>query len=198
MLSTDTVFLTLVLLTIAQRLFELRRSRLNQHALDDTGFSRVDSATSYRLMVSVHTLWFVAMFFEHTVRPRALPPPVILLCLGLFLVAQVLRLAVMRALGQQWNTQVMAPKAAEHDPGVVTSGPYRYLRHPNYLAVILEFASLPLIGGAVVTAVICSAANWLVLRHRIRAEEQYLFNRPGYSKAFSKLPRFIPRFVRRQ
>ena len=197
-LSADTVFLVLVFLTIKQRLFELRRSRLNQHALDDTGFSRVDSATSYQLMVSVHTAWFVAMLFEHAVHPRALPSPVILVCLGVFLVAQLLRLAVMRALGQQWNTQVMAPKDTARDPGVVTSGPYRYLRHPNYLAVILEFVSLPLIGGAVVTAVVCSAANWLVLRHRIRAEERHLFSRPGYSEAFSKLPRFIPHIIGRQ
>ena len=101
----------------------------------------------------------------------------------------------MRALGQQWNTQVMAPIEKRNDPGVVISGPYRYLRHPNYLAVILEFISLPLVGGAVITAMVFSVANALILRHRIALEERYLFSRPGYAKAFSQLPRLFPRIT---
>jgi methyltransferase len=193
---TDILFLSLVILTILQRLLELRRSRLNQASLGTTGFTRIDSPASYWVMVSVHTLWFIAMLVEHTVNPRTLPVSVIAIALTVFLCAQLLRLAVMRALGSQWNTQIMAPTGPRNDPGVVTSGPYRYIRHPNYLAVILEFVSLPLIGGAVYTALVASAANGLVLRHRIRAEEEYLFSRPGYSQAFSKLPRLLPHFSR--
>lgn len=193
---TDILFLSLVTLTILQRVLELRRSRLNQTALGATGFARVDSPASYVTMVSVHALWFVAMLAEHTVRPQTLPMSVIAIALTVFLCAQLLRLAVMRALGSQWNTQIMAPTGSCNDPRVVTSGPYRYIRHPNYLAVILEFISLPLIGGAVYTALVVSAANGLVLRHRIRAEEEYLFSRPGYSQAFSKLPRLLPHFLR--
>jgi methyltransferase len=193
---TDIVFLSLVTLTILQRVLELRRSRLNQATLGATGFARVDSPASYLTMVSVHTLWFIAMLAEHTVHPQTLPMSVIAIALTVFLCAQLLRLAVMRALGSQWNTQIMAPTGPRNDPGVVSSGPYRYIRHPNYLAVVLEFISLPLIGGAVYTALVVSAINGIILRHRIRAEEEYLFSRPGYSQAFSKLPRLLPHFVR--
>jgi methyltransferase len=192
-LSANPLFLTLVALTAAQRVCELSRSRRNQGALDDSGFSRVDTRASYHMMVFVHSLWFLAMLAEHVMFPKQLPRSVVLLCLGGFISAQLLRIAVMRALGIQWNTQVMAPKDARRDLGIVTSGPYRFIRHPNYLAVIMEFAFLPLIGGAIFTALVFSAANALVLRSRIQAEERYLFSRVGYPEAFSRLPRLLPK-----
>lgn len=194
-MSLDSFFITLVMLTVMQRVFELCRSRLNQSTLNSGGFTRIDSAGSYLAMVCVHVSWFIAMLVEHTLNPRRIPIPLAIAATAVFIGAQLLRLAVMRALGQQWNTQVMAPIEKRNDPGVVISGPYRYLRHPNYLAVILEFISFPLVGGAVITAMVFSVANALILRHRIALEERYLFSRPGYAEAFSHLPRLFPRIT---
>src|SRR5205085_10721188 len=98
-----------------------------------------------------------------------------------------LRLWVIRTLGSAWSV------TAHVDPAtaVATTGPYRYIRHPNYVAVALEFACLPVAVGAVPEALILSAANAAVLLPRIRAEERLLDALPGYREAFAGVPRFI-------
>ena len=75
----------------------------------------------------------------------------------------------------------------------VTSGPYRYVRHPNYLAVALEFLALPMAGGAWLSALALSALNAMVLWDRIRDEERLLAAVGGYEEAFRGRARFIPR-----
>jgi methyltransferase len=84
--------------------------------------------------------------------------------------AQVLRYWVILSLGEYWNTRVLVV------PGtiLVRRGPYRYLRHPNYVVVILEIATFPLIFGAWVTALVFSALNAAVLFVRIRTENRAL------------------------
>ncbi len=74
----------------------------------------------------------------------------------------------------------------------VTGGPYRFLRHPNYLAVILEIFSLPMIHTAWLTALVFSLADALLLRVRIRAEEAGLSRVSGYEAAFADRPRLLP------
>jgi methyltransferase len=75
---------------------------------------------------------------------------------------------------------------------VVANGPYRYLRHPNYLAVILELASLPLIGGAYLTAAAATAANALALSRRIPLEERELMADRRYRRRMASRPRLVP------
>lgn len=104
-----------------------------------------------------------------------------------------LRLWVIRTLGASWNvTAHVSP-----DSRIETDGPYRYVRHPNYVAVALEFACLPTAVGAVPEAVALSIANAAVLVPRIRAEERLLDAIPGYREAFRGVPRFVPRPGRR-
>jgi methyltransferase len=74
----------------------------------------------------------------------------------------------------------------------VTTGPYRFIRHPNYVAVILEFAALPMAGGAWLSALVLSALNGLVLWDRIRDEERLLAAVPGYEEALGGRARFLP------
>jgi len=76
----------------------------------------------------------------------------------------------------------------------VTSGPYRYIRHPNYTAVAIEIMCIPLIRGLLVTAIVFSGLNMLLLRARVRLEEHALGE--AYERAFSERPRFIPTLVR--
>lgn len=169
-----------------QRLLELRISRRN---LRSAGSAPRASAATYPAMVVVH----VALFATCLVRRRQIPRTVESLALAGLVVSTALRISAIRALGRYWNV------SAHVDPStrVVTSGPYRKVRHPNYTAVILEFACLPIAVGAVPEALILSLANAAVLIPRIRAEEALLDALPGYRAAFSGVPRFVPRPGRR-
>jgi len=88
----------------------------------------------------------------------------------------------------QWNVRAAVP--ADMEP--VTGGPYRWVRHPNYVAVAVEFAALPVFGGGYAEALALSAANAAILRWRIRAEERLLDAIPAYRRAFAGVPRFVP------
>jgi methyltransferase len=145
---------------------------------------------SYPLMVTAN----VALFGLAAVPRRRQPPRALeaaaLAGLG---AATALRLWVIASLGQEWNVKgVVAPGMR-----VVSGGPYRWLRHPNYLAVVVEFACLPLACGAYLEAVLLSAGNAAVLVPRVRAEEAILDRVPGYREAFAGVPRLIPRPVLR-
>lgn len=187
------IFIALVAATIGQRILELLRSRSNQATMREQGFQRVDSSRSYRCMVVVHATWFVAMLIEHVIAPRELLAFVPWIALVVFVFAQLLRLWALRSLGSQWNVQIMAPGGDKDQLGLVAIGPYRYVRHPNYLAVILEFVALPLVGNAPVTAVVWSCLNGIVLFFRIQHEEKHLQRRPGYEERLSKIPCLVPK-----
>lgn len=101
--------------------------------------------------------------------------------------AQGLRYWAVITLGERWNVRVIVLANA---PPPVAGGPYRYLRHPNYVAVAVEMACVPLIHGAWLTAVLFSTANAVVLAVRIRIEEAALG--PLYLETFKNTRRFLP------
>ncbi|MFC7443190.1 isoprenylcysteine carboxyl methyltransferase family protein [Laceyella putida] len=122
----------------------------------------------YPLLVLVHALLFVGMGVECLVF-GATPPAWWAIPFLLFVLAQGVRIWCIRSLGRYWNTRILLIPGQE--PQV--KGPYKYIRHPNYLVVIIELICLPLMLGAVVTMMVVSALNALVLfRVRIPAEEQ--------------------------
>jgi methyltransferase len=90
-------------------------------------------------------------------------------------------------LGEQWNTRIVASVRP-----IITTGPYRYVRHPNYTIVIVEMFALPLVYCAYLTAAVCSLLNAVVLWQRIQAEEQALSAQPEYSRLMAGKPRFLP------
>jgi methyltransferase len=104
--------------------------------------------------------------------------------------AQAFRYWSIVTLGEAWNTRIIV---SEQMP-VRTSGPYRYVRHPNYCAVVIEIACIPLIRGLVITAISFSIANAILLALRIPLEERSLGE--PYQRAFATPRRFIPGFVR--
>ena len=110
------------------------------------------------------------------------------MCFPLFLAANAVRWWVIRTLGEHWNVQVMNSTGL----GVITSGPFRYVRHPNYAAVFTEMLVLPLIHTAWITAIVGSAAHILVLSQRLVTEEKVLFSDAHYRDAMSGKPRFLP------
>lgn len=154
----------LVLLVAVQRLVELQLSRRNEARLVAAGAVEA-GASHYPLFVALHAAWLAALLL--TVpwdRPAATWP------LAAFFALQPLRCWCIRSLGERWTTRVLVVPGA----AAVRRGPYRWLRHPNYLVVVLEIALLPLAFGAVGLALAFSLANALLLAWRIRVEERTL------------------------
>jgi methyltransferase len=145
-------------------------------------------AEHYPLIVALHTLFYVALVVEHALRPpgwtwnRFWP-----VWAGLLVAAQVLRVWALASLGRFWNTRILVIPGAPR----VARGPYRHVRHPNYVVVAVEIAAVSLLCRAYVTAIVFSILNALVLRLRIRAEERALERLSGPGP--SPLPRFLPR-----
>ena len=166
----------------AMRLAELAWSARN---LRRSGPGKAAAPSSFPLMAGAN----VALFLVCGVPRRRVPPraveAVALTGLG---GALALRLWVIRSLGPAWNVRAVVPETIR----VVRHGPYRWVRHPNYVAVALEFACLPAAVGAYSEGVLLSAANVAVLVPRIRAEEALLDGVPGYREAFAGVPRFLP------
>ena len=156
-----------VALLMIQRLSELVISTRNASLVKARG-AREYGAGHYPWLVLLHVFYPVALVSEVLLGAR--PGPLWPLWLLLYLGAQALRFSAMRALGDRWNTRILVIPGAP----LVKSGPYRWLRHPNYLAVVIEVAALPLAVGAVVTAAAASLLNLALLAVRIRCEEEAL------------------------
>lgn len=186
--DTRVLYSALVLLAAVGRLLELRVAKRNLQALLARGGVEV-SPGHYPWMVALHTAWLFAAPLEVWLLDRPFLPGLGIPSLVVFLAAFALRYWVISTLGERWTTRIVCL------PGVtpVTRGPYRWLRHPNYLAVFLEIAALPLVHTAWLTALAFSLLNAWLLRVRIRAEEEGLSRMSDYGSVFSDRPRLVPR-----
>lgn len=162
------MFLMLVLFIIVQRLVELELAKSNTAHLRRRGAQEV-GASHYPLMVLLHASWIAAMVWEWFRCPASFSGGV-WLGWSFLLLGQGLRWWTISTLGRRWTTRVMVMPGAL----AVESGPFRLLRHPNYLGVCLEIVGLPLIGGCWRTAIAFGVANALLLFYRIRVEETAL------------------------
>jgi methyltransferase len=163
------LFLGFVAALGIQRLFELRLSRRNEQQMRRRG-GREHAPETYRWIVALHTAWLAAMLLEVFGGRRKFHPRVAALALSLFAAGQALRLTAIRTLGWRWSTRIMTvPGEAPVQRGI-----YHYIRHPNYLGVELEILAAPLVHSAYLTSAVFGAANVLLLRARIRREEQAL------------------------
>jgi methyltransferase len=179
-------YFALLLSFVALRIAELVVSRRHQALLLTEGGRRIAEPT-YPLMIAVHLSLFLGCALEVWRLERTFLPPLgwTMFCLLMLCVAG--RIWVWRSLGEQWNTQVVASTRP-----IVITGPYRYVRHPNYTIVVVEMFALPLVHTAYLTALFCSLLNAMVLRARIRREEAALFTRPDYVALMANKPRFLP------
>ncbi len=178
-------YLIILALLIVERVFELDRARRNARRAFQHGAVEVGQV-HYRVMVAMHTLFIVSCALEATFFPRAFPPAVAWIALAAELVAQALRYWAVATLGDRWNTRIIVSP----DRAPATNGPYRFMRHPNYLAVVIEIAAVPMIGGAIFTAIAFSIGNALILAVRIPAEERAMGGR--YADALGARRRFFP------
>jgi len=191
MVTSQDLYLGFLGLLGLERLGELLLSLRNARRARAAGAVEAGRG-HYPVMVAFHSLFLLCCGAEVMLVPRSFPGVLGWAALAVAVLAQALRYWAVASLGVRWNTRVLVW------PGVppVTSGPYRFLRHPNYLAVVLEMVAVPLVYGAWVTAVVFSLGNILLLRVRIRSEEKALG--PSWAEAFVGRPRLLPELRRGQ
>jgi methyltransferase len=163
------VFVVVVALVALERLAELIVSQRNAA----WSFARGGHETGqghYPAMVALHTGFLVAMLVEALVRRPEVPSALAWSMLALVAVAQALRWWCIATLGPQWNTRVIVVP----DLAPVRTGPYRFLAHPNYVAVVVEGIALPLIHACWITAAGFTILNAALLRVRLRVENDAL------------------------
>ena len=159
-------YVLLVGLVALERLAELVVSRRNLAWSLARGGSEHGKG-HYPVMVVLHTALLVGAVVEVAVAERPFLPALGWPMLALVIASQALRWWCIHTLGPRWNTRIVVV------PGwpLVHRGPYRVLPHPNYVAVVLEGAALPLVHTAWVTALVFTVLNLPLLAVRIRAEE---------------------------
>lgn len=188
--ATDTTRLLYTLLVLAVavgRLIELRIAERHRRSLLARGGFET-GAEHYPWMVGLHTGFLLACPLEVWLLDRPFLPGLAVPMLIVLALAVALRWWVIATLGERWTTRILCLPGAPP----VTGGPYRRLRHPNYLAVVTEIAALPLVHTAWITALVFSAFNALLLRVRIRAEEEALARVSNYETVFAGRPRLLP------
>jgi len=192
MRASEIAFVALLAAVGAGRVLEMRLSRRHQRALAARG-ARREPEPGFVAMVALHTGVLVASAVEVVALHRPFSLALGVPALVAFALANALRWWVIATLGPHWNVQVVGSLAL----GVVTTGPYRLVRHPNYVAVFVELLALPLVHGAWITALAGAALHVPVLRRRLAVEEAVLDADAAYRAAMSAKPRFVPRFVTR-
>ncbi len=175
--------LAAVLVALGERAYAAR----NERRLRNDGAEEV-APWVFRLMVPVFSLIFVGAIAEHRLLARRPPAPLVAAMVALFLAAKGLKLWAVLHLREAWTMRVILPRSLR----VVASGPYRYLRHPNYVAVMGEIIALPLVGGAWLTALAGVLLFAPILFARVRTEEAALLRRPEYAERMGAKRRFLP------
>jgi methyltransferase len=164
----------LILLVVFQRSTELRLAKRNERLARAAGALEA-GAGHYPWMVTLHTLFLISCVLEVWLLDRPFAPRATGAMLLLLGAATALRYWTISTLGERWTTRILVR------PGMplITGGPFRWLRHPNYLAVVIEIVALPLVHGAWLTAAVFSAANAALLTVRVRAENDALESHAG-------------------
>jgi methyltransferase len=183
------MFAVLFSYLILLRLGELALAERNRRWAMARGGQEWDPG-HYRVIVAAHIMFYFSLWLEWRYRSHGwsdLWPA----WLALLTAAQVLRLWAILALGRRWNTRIIVVPQMR----LVTAGPYRFIRHPNYVAIIIELISIPALCGAYFTAVAFSLANAWILARRIPREEEALRHSTG--KPLPLVPRFLPRHERK-
>jgi methyltransferase len=160
---------TLVIAAVGlMMLLELRLSRRNEKALRAAG-AREPADDVYRVMQVAYPLSFVLMGIESTLH-AAVSPQVVLWGLVVFGLGKSIKFWAMASLGARWSFRVLVLPGAP----LVTSGPYRWMRHPNYVGVMGELVGVAIALSAFITGTLAIVLFGWVLVKRIRVEERAL------------------------
>lgn len=175
-MSGYTVFTIVLILVAIERIVELFVSNRNlkwSFAQGGIEFGR----SHYKYMVAIHVLLLGGALVEVWIFRPTLIPVLGWIMLSLAIASQVLRWWCITTLGKRWNTLVVII------PGMplIKKGPYKWFKHPNYVAVVIEGFALPMVGFAWRTALIFTVLNVFVLRTRIKTENAALATLPSAS-----------------
>lgn len=168
-MTSQVLYVALVLAVAVERLVELRIAARNRESALANG-AKEYGADHFPVMSVMHTAFLIACVAEVVLLDRPFYFPLAAVSLVAVIAAQALRYWCIATLGPRWNVRVIIV------PGMAlaTDGPYRFLRHPNYLAVVTEMVALPLVHTAWWTAIVFSLLNAAMLAVRIRVEEAAL------------------------
>jgi methyltransferase len=181
------IYPAFVLLILVESLVEAAISRKNSSALIARG--AIDVAPYLLpLMVVLYILQFAGSVFEYYKAAREVSLNWLIIFGSIVLVAKALKFWAISSLGSFWTMKVLIVPGSE----AVTKGPYRWIRHPNYIAVVTESLALPLMGKAYFTTLGVALVFSCLLFLRIRAEEQALMQYTDYAKTMATKRRFIP------
>ena len=177
---------TIFALIILQRLGELIIAKRNEAWMKQNGGYEAGS-NHYKWMVSMHAAFFVALLVEMQLVDYSFSSSFWVFA-TLFLMVQLGRVWAITSLGKYWNTKIIVmPKAP-----VVLKGPYKYIKHPNYTIVTLEFLLIPFLFQAYLTLIVFSLLNMWMLSVRIVKEEEALKLHTDYEVAMDGKLRFMP------
>jgi methyltransferase len=176
-----------IALLALERATELMISRRNRRWALDQGALEFGQAQLLPMKL-LHSAFLCGCVLEVWAGSRAFLPALGWPCLGLALACQALRYWVIGSLGKRWNVSVLVLPGVPVEVG----GPFRFLRHPNYLAVVLEGLAIPLVHSAWLTALLFSTLNAALLRVRIACEEAALREHGNYAARLGKRGRFWP------
>lgn len=180
------IFYFFLIIIIVQRVSELFIARRNEAHMKSMG-GEEHGRDHYPLIVAVHLLFLLSFTLEVIVFNKEVSP-LWMMILPVILITQIIRYWAVVSLGAFWNTKIIIVPDLE----VVAKGPYRFMRHPNYLVVAVEILFLPIFFQAYATAILFTVLNAAVLTIRIREEEKALMQHTDYKKSFLNKRRFIP------
>ena len=172
------IFISIVGFVIIQRIVELFVARSNERWIRSQGGYEV-GANHYPYMVGIHIGFFISLIIEFIVFDRIFSSLSYFLFI-IFVILQLMRVWVIASLGRFWNTKILVLPGAN----VVKKGPFRFLRHPNYVVVSLEILVIRLMFGAYFTALLFALLNLFILTVRIPMEEAALREVTNYKEVF--------------
>lgn len=180
------IFYVFVGLIILQRVIELGIARRNEKWMKKQGAIEVGK-DHYKYLVLLHIFFFVSLIYEVIFYDKSLT--FIWPVWGvLFLGAQIMRAWCLQSLGMFWNTKIIVLPNVK----IISKGPYKYIRHPNYLIVAVEIFVIPMMFNAFITAALFSILNAMALSLRVPVEEKALMQVTNYNKVFASRSRFAP------
>ncbi|WP_243290832.1 isoprenylcysteine carboxylmethyltransferase family protein [Bacillus sp. FJAT-47783] len=179
------IFAIVVSLLVIQRLIELQIASINERVMKKKGAQEFGKA-HYPFIVLIHILFLLSFIIEVTYFNKSISPYWYVL-IPILLFAQFIRYWSIFTLGPFWNTKIIVLRNAK----VKVKGPYQFIRHPNYVAVVMEIALIPLLFQAIWTAIIFTLLNGVILFIRIREEERALKVETNYSNVFHATSRFF-------
>ena len=186
-------YLALLVAVGIGRVVELVISRRNHRRLAAQGAQAIPEP-HFRWIVFLHVAVLIGAGAEVLLLHRPLIPALAIPMLILFVLSNVLRWWVIRVLADLWVVQIMDSSSIK----VVSNGPFRWVRHPNYTGVVMEVFSLPMIHTAWITALAGTLGYILPLRRRLKLEDAFLMANPAYRETMGSKPRFLPRLFRRR